>query len=272
MSSKLWTLFGVLVSLCVLTFSLYLAIFPGEWMDENLPRSPLQALLFEGGVDFRGRPRSIFSNRLVLSGQSMVDPEKLDKIAVSRSVRGRDLRLAVLIAADLRKVDFAGAQLQDASFDFAQLQGAMLNGARLLAASLSGAHLQGASLNYAQSQGASFNSAQLQGATLDSAQLQGATLDSAQLQGADLSNATIWRARANTKPNLYLADLQNIDAVTKLVMEQQSFADWRDEIAKNIPASWRNTEISRVMSLFPGNQRKDRMMSRLAALDPAVQE
>src|SRR5262249_3634836 len=141
-------------------------------------------------------------------------------------------------------------------------QSAMLNGARLQGASLSGAHLQGASLNYAQSQGASFNSAQLQGATLDSAQL----------QGADLSNATIWRARANTKPNLYLADLQNIDAVTKLVMEQQSFADWRDEIAKNIPASWRNTEISRVMSLFPGNQRKDRMMSRLAALDPAVQE
>jgi hypothetical protein len=67
----------------------------------------LQALLFEGGVDsVSGRPQSLFSNRLVLTNQSfVVDPEKLDKITVSRSFRGRDLRLAVLHLADLRKAE-----------------------------------------------------------------------------------------------------------------------------------------------------------------------
>ena len=151
-------------TLCVVIFSIYLATFSGEWLKTHLPELryipttwwphwsekddwiSLQALLFEGAVDNVSlRPQSVFSNRLVLSGQSfVVDPEKLDKITVSRSFRGRDLRLAVLSGADLRKVDFTGAQLQRALLDGAQLQGALLDGAQLQGALLDGAQLQGA--------------------------------------------------------------------------------------------------------------------------------
>jgi uncharacterized protein YjbI with pentapeptide repeats len=211
-------------TLCVLIFSIYLASFPGEWMKTHLPQlSSLQAVLFEGDVDpVTGRPLSLFSNRLVLTDQSFViDPEKLDKIAVSRSFRGRDLRSAVLHLTDLRKADFAGAQLQGASLGLAQLQGALLNlaqlqgaslelaqlqgaslykaqlqgaslkGAFLQSASLEWAQLQGTSLYQAQASGASFFSAQLQGAWLEYAQLQGASLREAQLQGASLKGALL---------------------------------------------------------------------------------
>ena len=101
-------------TLCVVIFSIYLATFSGEWLKTHLPElryipttwrphrsendwTSLQALLFEGNVDYVSRrPQSVFSNRLVLDGQSfVVDPEKLDKITVSRSFRGRDLRLAM---------------------------------------------------------------------------------------------------------------------------------------------------------------------------------
>jgi uncharacterized protein YjbI with pentapeptide repeats len=221
-SSKVWMLFGGIVSLCVVTFSIYLATFPGEWLNANLPGSSLQALLFEGPVDnVSGRPRSLFSNRLVLTGQSFVtDHEKPDKIAISRSFRGRDLRSAVLLATDLRKANFRYAQLQGASLvlaqlqgawlDMAQLQGARLLGAELQGASLYNAQLQGASLEAAQLQGASLEEAQLQGASLDRAQLQGASLDEAQLQGASLFEAQLQDVRGT--PNVDLADLRNIDA------------------------------------------------------------
>jgi hypothetical protein len=116
-------------TLCVVIFSTYLATFPGEWMRVHLPEPALlQALLFEGEADFvTGRPRSVFSNRHVLFGQRfVVDPEKLDKITVSHSFRGRDLRWAVLTLADVRKADFTGAELQGASLVGAERQGASL--------------------------------------------------------------------------------------------------------------------------------------------------
>jgi uncharacterized protein YjbI with pentapeptide repeats len=191
---KAWVYLGGAGTLCVVIFSTYLATFPGEWMKTHLPElSSLQALLFEGDVDpVSGRPQSVFSNRLVLTNQSFVaDPEKLDKITVSHRFRGRDLRLAVLYLADLRKADFTGAQLQGASLDRARLQGASLQQAQLQGASLDRAQLQGASLDSAQLQGASLQQAQLQGASLDRAQLQGASLDWAELQGASLDRAQL---------------------------------------------------------------------------------
>jgi uncharacterized protein YjbI with pentapeptide repeats len=181
-------------TLCVVVFSIYLATFPGEWMKTHLPDpSSLQELLFEGDVDrVSGRPQSVFSNRLVLTNQSfVVDPEKLDKIAVSQFFKGRDLRLAVLNLADLRKADFTGAQLQGASLDRAQLQGANLDGAQLQGASLNQAQLQGAYLYRAQLQGAWLYGAQLQGANLAGAGLQSASLGQAQLQGAALRSARL---------------------------------------------------------------------------------
>jgi uncharacterized protein YjbI with pentapeptide repeats len=185
-------------TLCVVIFSIYLATFPGEWMKAHLPEpSLLQALLFEGDVDaVRGRPRSVFSNRLVLTDQSfVVDFEKLDKITVSRSFRGRDLRLAVLYGADLRKADFTGADLQGAWLDQAQLQGASLSGTQLQGARLNWAQLQGARLSGARLRGAWLEHAQLQGARLDYAQLQGAFLAVTQLQGAWLGQAQLQGAR-----------------------------------------------------------------------------
>jgi len=302
---------------CVVIFSIDLALFPGEWVEEHLhdfyvpttwrPHwsekddwTSLYALLFQGAVDeVSGRPRSVFSNRLVLTNQSfIVDPEKLDKITVSHFFRGRDLRLAVLNFADLRKADFTGAQLQGASLEGAQLQGAsleeaqlqnarlstaQLQGARLHGAQLQGAslalaslqgvwlneaqlqgalllsaqlqrawldkaQLQGASLDLAQLQGARLDRAQLQGASLNEAQLQGASLDEAQLQGASLNWARVWRAFGT--PNLYLADLRNIDAHQKPWKDNETFGEWRDAIANR---GWL----------------RDDLIGQLAVLDPA---
>jgi len=309
---KAWMYLGGTGTLCVVIFSTYLATFPGESIKAHLPElSLLQALLFEGGVDaVHGRLLSVFSNRLVLPDQSfVVDSEKLDKITVSRSFRGRDLRLAVLDRADLRKADFSGAQLQGAGLfeaqlqgaslveaqlqgaelykaqlqgallveaqlqgawlvgaqlqgaklDRAQLQGAVLVGAQLQGASLVEAQLQGAELYKAQLQGASLVEAQLQGASLNGAELQGARLYEAQLQGASLNgaelqgavvNVLVWRAFGT--PNLYLADLRNIDADQKPWKVDETFAKWRDAIANRVPAG----------------PPSDLVIERLAVLDP----
>jgi uncharacterized protein YjbI with pentapeptide repeats len=306
---KAWVyLGGGAATLCVLIFSIYLATFPGEWLNTHLPElryipttwrphreddwTSLRALLLEGEFDpVSERPRSVFSNRLVLTRQSfIVDPEKLDKITVNHSFRGRDLRLAVLALTDLRKADFtgaqlqganlSGAQLQDAKLDaaqlqgaslyFAKLQGAFITLAQLQGARLTDADLQGAFLNKAQLQGARLNRAQLQGATLIGAQLQGATLveaqlqgaqlqeaklqgawlDRAQLQGAELVKVGVWRAFGT--PNLYLADLRNIDH-RKPWKDNESFGKWRDAIANG----------------FPAGSVGDQVIDHLAVLDPA---
>jgi Pentapeptide repeats (8 copies) len=249
--AKMWL--GGAGTLCVVIFSIYLATFSGEWLKTHLPElryipttwrphrsendwTSLQALLFEGNVDYVSRrPQSVFSNRLVLDGQSfVVDPEKLDKITVSRSFRGRDLRLAVLSAADLRKVDFTGAQLQ----------GALLVGAQLQGASLAEAQLQGASLDWAQ----------MQGAWLVGAQLQGARLLGAQVKGASLRGVMVWRAR--DRPLVYLADVAEFDPDTVPWGTNSTFAAWRDAILDSIP---------------PGTLRNAALV-RLSALDPAAEK
>jgi len=133
-----------------------------------------------------------------------------------------------------------GAQLQGASLVEAQLQGAELYKAQLQGAGLVGAQLQGASLN----------GAELQGAGLVGAQLQGASLNGAELQGAGLVNVLVWRAFGT--PNLYLADLRNIDADKKPWKVDETFAKWRDAIANRVPAG----------------PPSDRVIERLAVLDP----
>jgi uncharacterized protein YjbI with pentapeptide repeats len=216
-----------------------IATFPGEWLEENLPSvqfvpwkdqkdpqqppkwrlASLHELLVAGEVDFAARkPKSFWSNRLVLPGFDAIDHTKFDseaKIEAASetiSLRARHLEGAVLIGATLRKADFTGVQLQGAQFDQADLreakfdcgnalryppqqcphlQGASLNGAQLQGASLNHVQLQGASLFVVQLQGALLFRAQLQGATLIYARLQGASLDQAQLQGALLFRAQL---------------------------------------------------------------------------------
>jgi uncharacterized protein YjbI with pentapeptide repeats len=223
---------AALASLISVLLVFTVATFPGEWADDHLPNIrliptkwrphwstkddwiSLQELLLAGAPnEVTGRPRSLLSNRLVLTDQTFVE------VGASRSLRGRNLREAVLNRVDLRKADFTGAILNGANFDraklqnarfgcadtgkrgctwlqgsrfqFAELQGAVLDDAYLQGASLIGAQLQGASLKRAQLQGAVLFAAQLQGAVLDGAHLQGAMLPGAQLQGASLAGAKL---------------------------------------------------------------------------------
>jgi uncharacterized protein YjbI with pentapeptide repeats len=244
--SRAWPIVGAATSACVLLFSIGVATFPGERTNEHVPHirvipttwrphwsktddwKSLHELLFAGTADeVSGRPRSLFSNRLVLTDQSFVDPDKLNNIEISHSFRGRDLSHAVLNRADLRKADFTGAmlngasllssKLQDAQFGCGErgtntdtetddkesagrrwpddgctwLQDADLSLAQLRDAFFSRTRLQGAQFSLAKLQGAWLVGAQLQGANLGLAQLQGASLRAVQLQGAWLARAQL---------------------------------------------------------------------------------
>jgi len=257
-----------------------IATFPAEWLDDTLPPlkfiplvddketmddlrsqnvnpwaehyyygirlwhwASLHELLVGGTVDFGTRkPKSLWSNRLVLPGFDAIDHAKFDSeakieaAAETISLRARNLDGAVLIGAKLMKGDFTGAplrgaklydsDLRGAKFDCADiidspaekpqqcanLGGALLLGARLEGASLYGAELAGAELGYVKLQGASLAYAKLQGASLgftdlhcaslDGADLRGASLVAAQLQGASLDHADLDGA------SLLLADFE----------------------------------------------------------------
>jgi uncharacterized protein YjbI with pentapeptide repeats len=246
MLSRPWPIVGVTTSILIILFSVGVATFPGELANERLPDiriipttwrphwskkddwTSLHELLVAGTADeVSGRPRSPFSNRLVLTDQSFVDPEKLESVNISHSFRGRDLSHAVLNRADLRKADFTGSMLngasffgsnlEDALFECAErgtgtsteiddkesarrrwpddgctwLQDALFDLADMRGASLKQARLQGASLSLALLQGSSFWYARLQGSSLGFAFLQGASLVGAQLQGAWLDHAQL---------------------------------------------------------------------------------
>lgn len=104
-----------------------IATFPGEWLDEHLPSVKLGGLspyklLVAGEVDLTARkPKSLWSNRLVIPGIDVLDHSKFDteaKVAtmpIPLSLRGRHLEGAVFIGANLRKADFTGAILVDAN-------------------------------------------------------------------------------------------------------------------------------------------------------------
>jgi uncharacterized protein YjbI with pentapeptide repeats len=233
---KTWPVVGAAASVCVVLLSVGVATFPGEWADEHIPDvrfipttwrlhwskrddwTSWHELLFAGAVDgVSGRLRSLLSNRLVLTDQSFVDPDKLDNVEISRSFRGRDLNQAVFDGADLRKADFTGAMLNRASFVRSKLQGAQFGCASrgtetdtqidenetagrrwpddgctwLQGAWLDHAGLQGAWLVGAQLQGASLALTNLQDALLDGARMQRASLGLASLQGASLDRAEL---------------------------------------------------------------------------------
>jgi uncharacterized protein YjbI with pentapeptide repeats len=194
--------------------------------------------LFEGKPDpVRSKTSSVFSRNLILVNNQLIglDDDRLAKVTRTLSLRGRDLRFAVLSLIDLRKADLEGAQLQGASLDDAQLEGAYLLDAQLQGASLTGASLEGAFALRAQLQGASLScrvedfgyctnlkgavlgGANLQGADLHGADLQGAILSSAQLQGAVLQNAKLQGA------NLGAAELQG--ATLRKAKLQGAFLD-----------------------------------------------
>ena len=213
-----WGTASIMACISVVSILLVFAIATtsDEWLQRKLSWFPLRAireLLVAGEVDrIAQRPKSLWSNRLVLPGLDVIDHAKFDtedKIKAApkmASLRGRELRGAVLIAANLQKVDFAGANLEGASFFYANLQGADLSDAKLRGAWLLNANLQGADLSDATLQGAVLSRAILQGADLSRANLQGADLGYAKLQSAGLVAANLQGTRLDAA-NLQGADL-----------------------------------------------------------------
>jgi hypothetical protein len=133
-----------------------------------------------------------------------------DLSKASLSVRGRDLRGAILDRSKLTRADFTGAKLMDARLigaslsnarfgcankerrtDCTDLRGANLSQANLHGADFAGARMQGASLDRAGLRMASFAVAELLGASFRYADLEGADFTEAYLQGASLTRATV---------------------------------------------------------------------------------
>jgi uncharacterized protein YjbI with pentapeptide repeats len=185
---------------CLMLFSLFLALFPGESIYKYV-RSPLTRFLFEGSIDpVTGHAQSLFANRLMIPDQTLINTKDLGQVQRTVSLRGRDLRGAVLSRSDLRDADFTGAILTGAVLIEANLQGAWFgcadklhskNCADLRSADLGGARLESAQLEDAFLQGASFLTANLSGALLNGAVLLGADLRSSKLNGAKTFSATL---------------------------------------------------------------------------------
>jgi uncharacterized protein YjbI with pentapeptide repeats len=114
---------------------------------------------------------------------------------VGASLRGAELKWAVLGGADLIDADLGGADLRWANLSGADLSKAVLNGARLGRANLSGAHLSKAVLAGAGLVGANLNGAWLDEADLSGADLSGSTLSGANLGRANLAGANLTGAR-----------------------------------------------------------------------------
>lgn len=234
---------GCAATIAVL-FSVFLATFPGEALYRNLVARDIDAVvsfvtrdsdvsasrfLFEGDVDgVTGRPTSLFANRLILPGEHFYDQAKHEKAQVSISLRGRDLRGAILQRADLRLADFTGASLLDASFVGAQLQKANFGCAAKLqlepgrarpraddcdetratdlrGADFSEAYLHGTLLDHAKLNGARFARTMMQGVSAKQADMTAANLMYARAEGAFFTNATM------TAASMFQVQMQGAD-------------------------------------------------------------
>jgi hypothetical protein len=213
---------GCIGTFLLLIFSGCLTTFPSETMYRNVvsksvdsfvsfvfndPGISASRIFFEGDVDgVTGRPSSLFANRIILPGERFYDDAKHEKAEVSVSLRGRDLRGAVLPRSDLRLADFTGATLVDASFAGAKLQRARFGCAAKLLLAASGrlrkrtkadscdderaADLYGADFSEAVLHGAFFNHAKLRGARFARATMQGMSADNADLTAATFTFET----------------------------------------------------------------------------------
>ncbi|MBY2919649.1 pentapeptide repeat-containing protein [Rhizobium leguminosarum] len=209
-------------------FSTVIATFPGETMHHSsgLGISWMREKLFEGKLnEVNGRPTSIFSNRVVITHQRLVDIDEGNSPSIDPvlSLRGRRLNYAVFVGSDLRRADFSAASLIGADFSFANLDGAIfdrtwidvtwrnLGGphhvalADLRGSSFLGAKLNGASFWGAELQGSQFWGSEMRGVILDAAiltptfmfmaDLTGASLKDTQLDASYLSGANFSGAR-----------------------------------------------------------------------------
>ena len=276
----------VLLSIISVPLVFAIATFPGEWLDGELrslpPIAPLRKMLVAGEIDEHARkPKSLWSDRLVLPGLDVIDHTKLDTEAkvvalpVTASLRARHLEGAVLIGAGLRKADLTGSYLEGAILDGAdlraakldnaalrsaflpgaQLQDASLVGSDIQSADLSGAQLQGASLRDVWLDGADLSEAQLPEASLDGAQLAGAKLDRAQLQTASIRKAFVWRT-----------DVRTADTTDARIIESEPktkfWIDWSARVFRYFTA-W-------IEKTVPENELRKSALSQVGILDPEM--
>jgi uncharacterized protein YjbI with pentapeptide repeats len=164
---------------------------------------------------------------LDLRNQRLVEPdeEKLSKLAVSLSLRGRDLPFGAFSGSDFRKADLSGANLIDADLSRANLSRANLNDAKLIHADLRDADLHGANLGGAVLSGADLSGANLSDANLGGADLLRTDLSGADLSGAVLSGADLGSAGLPNPPNLSRADLREARGVTQTQLDRACGTD-----------------------------------------------
>lgn len=241
-SNPLSVLATVALMIAVVFFSMLVATIPGEPLDRAAGSVIPAGQTLEAGreaqaaagyaVPFvRSRADGAFLGRfyryLVVSDADLVHDKDATPDEISISLRGRDLRYAILDRTDLHRADLTGASLEGASLvgtdltdariqcadvtrlilseDRARAQCVDARGANLTRANLSRARLAGidlrgarleeanlesAELPHAIATGANFSSAKLDKADLTGGvQLQGANMLIASLQGAELTGA-----------------------------------------------------------------------------------
>jgi uncharacterized protein YjbI with pentapeptide repeats len=227
----------LVASVATLIMSVFLATFPGEWIDAALdfkwiPPSALTAwlgaqddhelaiptsihdLLFVGRYDERSQRRlSLFSNTLVLPnfdalGAMAIDESKLGSVKQTIARKRGHFEKAVFRGADLRKVNLENAHLEGANFYQAKLRDAQMYHATLLGADFYQAELQGASFVDAELGRVKLRAAQLEGADLANASLQGATFDKVEAEGANFEGADLRGARLRSA-NLQAASFKS---------------------------------------------------------------
>ena len=186
----------------LVAFSVLVATVPGErWLDQG-----------DWGM---------FSRRLVLAGERLIEPDedKLSKLSRTLSLSSRDLRGANFFGSDFRK----------ARLDGADLRGAYLTRANLSGADLSDADLRGAALGVAKLSGVDLHGADLSGALLGFANLSGADLHNADLSGVDLSFTKLNDANLNSTnlsgTALSDADLRRVRNLTQVQLDESCGID-----------------------------------------------
>ena len=185
------------LSIISLLITLLVAAIPGE-----SSAGPIDDIAQRVELPFN-RNLSLPEAKLLLRAPEPLVIEKageekaLDRYTDGLALQGRNLALATLYDADLRKADLRGADLLGADVREANLQGAYLGEANLRGANLSGADLRGADLSDANLLGANLSGADLLKrepfwgrspgcVALAEANLQGANLSGADLRGASL--------------------------------------------------------------------------------------
>jgi uncharacterized protein YjbI with pentapeptide repeats len=232
-------LFRSLVSITMagsVFFSVFIATFPGEWLNRNLiaEKSGIRDFLFRGTFDeVKGKRNSWFSDTLILSDQIFTNGKAPAASDVTVSMRGRHFEEANFTRADLRSADFTGARMAKAIFRGAELDNAKfgcppvrqktkdLTGSgctQLQQADFKAAKMTGAVLKEAFMQGAVLEGANLQNAVLEGASLQAALITSSDLQGANLKLADLTGALI-TESQLRAADLSGADLSGALIYE-----------------------------------------------------